>query len=261
LRAQNNRIEIPPVLLKNSEEWPYRKDRLQAAFAKEKWKNPVPLFANFTLHDFIRNDLEQSAKSNFFGTKFSQSLRTEYSYELHAEGMKPIDVTVNYNFSEKLNSSIQPIDDFPLEFGDDELLYRKLYVGVFMGFMNENRDPWMLLIGSAEGSESANEYRWVMTNGKRNIDIELVKNEVKSQWKQGFEPFLDIPRGFVFREKEKPLGAMQVCTYNRKKHSLVWMDKDLDKEFQMALSASMSSLLLLLNDSYFMNQVISPDWF
>ena len=136
-----------------------------------------------------------------------------------------------------------------------------MYVEVFMQFQDREELPWFMLVGTAEGSAVDYENVWMLTNGTRRIEVRPVRKEVNSDWKKQFAAFLDTPRGIVFWDKDRPLAAIQVCMYNNKKHSLVWMDQKLDKELQMVLSASMSSILLLINDQNFLNQVLSPVWF
>ena len=260
LHAQKKQIELPKSFLQEAQAYNYRKDKVQNAFAKKNWKEAVPFFGSYAMSDYSRDEFDAKAKANFFGTKSERSAIRAWSYVLERDNISKLDLSVRYNFTESEKSSYQPIDEIPFAFGNDELMYRKMYVQVFMQFQDSEELPWAMLIGAAEGSEVDFENEWILTNGNRKIDIKLVKTEVESDWKKQFSTFLDVPRGMVFFEKNRPLAALQVCMYNNKKHSLVWMDESIDKELQMVLSASMSSILLLLNDENFLNEVISQDW-
>lgn len=262
LQAQDsNAIALPGELRDSAIVYTYRMDRLINGLMKSEWKKPLPLYGPYALQNYSRDITEFKAGGNFFGTKFDQTEMRTWAYELHAEGRSPKDVEIVYNFSESLVSSLQPFDNIPISFGEDELLALDLHVSVFIGFGSGDPDPWMLLISVSDGSRNESGYKWLLTNGKRKIDIEPVKNEVRSEFKKNFAMFLDIPRGFVFREQGKGVAAMQWCAYNRQKHTRVWMHPSLDPDLQMSLSASISAILLLIQDGNFRNEVISRVWF
>lgn len=242
-------IPLTSGFLETAAEFKVKKKPSSNTIHKKSWKKPWNFFGPYKIENWNKEPSEIKSKSNFFSTKFEQSEYKEWAYDVVAEGMDVLGVEVVYNFSSNETSSIQPFTEAAIAFGNDELIFNKLNIVIFMRFNGSEEDPWLFLVSFSESSQEDGRLEGFLVKGDRKLDVLPIESESVANF--GLLPASS--RGYVFQEAGRQIAAVQLQNANFWKPDAryVWLDPSLDKEFQMNLAASMSVLLLLKEDINF----------
>jgi hypothetical protein len=258
--GQNTRLDLDPEFLSTAVEYKVNKKPSSCGIHKKKWNKPWNFYGPFVVANWNRQKAEHNSKRNFWGTKFEQMEFNEWAYEVVSPETDAQEVDVAYRFSSNEKYSIQPLEEVPLWFGEDELMSQKLNVLVSVNLRNSEENPWMLVLSFGEGSEERTGFFGRFFKGDTNIEVIPVASGAVNSGLISLNS-----QGFVFIRSGKQIAAVQNFTGDMWKFHdrYVWLDPSLEQELKTNVTAAISAILLLKDDLNFIQasgfQVYSED--